>query len=702
MADAPAAPSAAAVADSPPCDPSTASPSAPSDAPPPADAQASPAAGTLSFQENMFDQFEFLWEQKTESSWRLMEQVTAVLRSRAMLERQYGNSMMTIPDEVQLDSSSSTIHEAVEAVMVNFRNRGEQCLELAESIDNDVILTLEEVMKQHKEAARRMHNDAMRLINYVKDTRSAHSKMAKQYHNACSEAELVGQECMASLAMKPLDRNRLGARAVYLSKQARQTHKEYMANIDAANKAQAIFDQHMPLILAALQDMELKRANCVRDCLTKLAVYETSWLRNLQYDIDATVKAAEVSDADKDLQEFIRKNKAEEQPKKHEPFTLKPFWELGKARPSQAIQQHRQNRAENDTQIQAHMNGLQPMVSGFFHPETTPDFVRSWEPGVNQLKSNLTDLRARAGFFQLVQKMVLQAQAPQAPDVPAPPPPSLEDGAAPVKLTSACFEVMVAIFMQALSFCERDNDGWCGKLIMVLVPLIQCDIEGSRQVNLLTKTYMHPLWNKVSFWEEMLLVGIFEMYSAEGMWRRTNQQQDLSLSAAAVTTPFLNKFVWFMGQFGIRGEQARTCIREGLRKNQNILGSAVEQFTRTLVAQIDALEAQALASQPSPAAATPGFAPPQRQLEASQEATGTPTSGAASEVAPGSSGADNSAEVHDRFGDQTVDQGNLEDGEDDDAAAPTDPQSESPGSREPADTLRKLGIDQPSSSDVFE
>jgi len=188
------------------------------------------------------------------------------------------------------------------------------------------------VMKQHKETSKRMYNDAQRLVNYSKDTRSAHSKIAKQYHMACTEAEIVGQECMASLAMRPVDRNRLGARAVTLSKQAKTTHKDYLSSIEQANRAQGIFDQQMPLIFAAMEDMETKRAQCLRDCLMKLAVYETSWLRNLQYDIDATVKAAETSDPVKDLQDFIRKNQAEDKAQRSQPFSVKPFWELGKTR----------------------------------------------------------------------------------------------------------------------------------------------------------------------------------------------------------------------------------------------------------------------------------------------------------------------------------------------------------------------------------
>merc|ERR1719221_1330183 len=43
----------------------------------------------------------------------------------------------------------------------------------------------------------------------------------------------------------------------------------------------------------------------------KLAVYDTSWLRNVQYDLDCAVKVVESGHAMDELQEFIRKHRSE-------------------------------------------------------------------------------------------------------------------------------------------------------------------------------------------------------------------------------------------------------------------------------------------------------------------------------------------------------------------------------------------------------
>jgi len=667
--------------------------------------------GVLSFAEHMWDRFDFLWQHRTEASHRLLEQVTAVLRSRAQLERQYGSSLANLPDEVQLDASGGTVHEAVDAIMVNFRTRGEQSVELAEAIDNDIVLTLEEVMKQHKDMSKRMFNDAQRLANYCKDTQQAHMKLAKRYLNVCTEAEQVGQECMASLAMKPAERSRLGARAVQLSKQAKVTQKDYMSSIEQANRAQAVFEQHMPVVLTALQEMEEKRATCLQDCLMKLAVYDTSWLRNLQYDIDAAVKATENSDPAKDLQEFIKKHKDEDGPQRNPPLTVLPFWELGKPKPNQMTQLQKSARVEHDRELKAHTEGLQQMVSGLLAPDCPADFVQRWDPGLAQLKNNLGHLAARAAFLQVFAKLVVALQPPQASDVAM-----CLESCQPLKITAACFEVVVTLFLEACSKCELELDSWSGKLMMVLVNLVTCESEGGKFVSLLSRVYNHPVWNKVSFWEETLLVGIFEAHSAEAVWRRQAPDQ-LAQNAWAVSTPFINKFVWFMAQFGIKGEQARTCVREGLRKHAHIIGPALVQYTDMLIQQIDEWEAQ-LGPNPQvlvTADVAPAYAP--RQLEAVAPSPGD--SLASNAVTGGPSlperGTPHAADVeddfaavalgvHDGFGETSPDPQDAsyrQDGAQDEHVVGCH-QDDSPGNKEPADALRKLGVDQPSSSDVFE
>lgn len=567
----------------------------------------------LSFSEHLPDRFDLLWQQCIEPSQRLLEQVCSVLRGRAQLERQYGKSLVAMPDDVKLDASANTVHEAVSSVMVNFRNRGEQSINLAEEIENDIVLTFEEVMKQHKEASKRMWNDAQRLTSYARDTRTVHQKLARHFFSVCTESEMVSQDLIQSVSMKPEERSKLGLRAIELSAKAKHTHTDYLSSIDQANRAQALYNEHMPSILVAMQDMEMKRMKCLQDSLMKLAVYETSWLRNLQYDIDATVKATEVCEPAKDLQAFIAKHRGEGSPPVPREMVAKPFWELGKPK-TKEITPVRKACVEAEAVIKQHANGLQPVLTGFLSEVPPEGFVEKHAKSVEQLKSNMFDLRARAAFFQVFQVLLIQRQPP--PEEPGKQL-TIYD-CRPVKITAACFEVIVSLVLEACTRCDQQADAWCGKTIMTIVQYVSCDGDGGRMVVLLNRVYNHPLWNKVSLWEDVLVAAICEAHAAEAIWRRQLPNYAEPPKGQPVLTPFIDSFVRLMSQFGIKGEQARDCIRQALKKHVQVLGPWQEHYTRHLIQHVDILEAQVLAASKAAAgnaALQPNFSPPPRQLE---------------------------------------------------------------------------------------
>jgi len=728
-------------------EPASAAPAAPDNAP---SGEGADSEGSLSFRTDMWDRFEFLWQNRIEPSQRLLEQVTSVLRSRAQLERQYSGSLRSIPDEVQLDPQESTMNEAIDAVMVNFRNRAEQSLELAEQIDCDIVLTFEEVIKQHKEVSKRLFMDANRLAAYCRDTRQAYDRLAGKFHHVCSEAELTAQEILNFAAIKSEERVKMGLRTLSLVKQSRTAEHNYSVSIEQANRAQALFDEQMPLIFEAMQDMEMKRAKCLRDGLMKLAVYETSWLRNLQYDIEATVKAAEVANPSKDLQDFIQRHKAEEQQSRPAHLAPKPFYELGRPR-QLPMTPARKLRIDDDRFMKEHYNGLLPLISGLFAEAPPAGLVETVrEKDLETLRQTLSDTRIRVAVIQALKAAVIGRQVPQTEPAPQI---HFEDRKA-VRITAASFEVVVSLVLEALSYCDQFDDAWSGREFMVLVQKICSDGEGGKIVTLLQRVYKHSIWNKVTFWEDSLLVGLCEAHSVEAIWRRS--RATVRQAGEVVVIPFLQHFVEYMLSFGIRCEQVKQCITATLDKNRQLLGRSQEAYSRLLMQYAETAAAKQKKESENAATAGAGGAPAPapRTLE---ESTGSPGGAAAGQAAesPAEIGSGPQPDddddfaavalgVQDSFGEQLIDQEAWEPAEsaatvataeappmtaslmtteaaadtaqgtvtEEDAAAPpveaatpdskTAPSgSGSPEGREPADALRKLGVDQPTSSDVF-
>lgn len=529
------------------------------------DAAADPVA-VLTFAEHMWERFELLWTQRVLPSQQLLEQVTDLLRGRAELERKYGESLSGFNVGSKLEPEVNSVHVAVDAVLANLKNRADQSAELAESIDQDIVAFFEAVIKQHREVSQRLFKDVQVLTKYLADKKHIHDKLARRYAARCAEAELFGQECIQGLAMKTADRLKLAHKATLLSKQARAAEHEYYASIDQANKAQHLYDSHLPGVLSSLQDLEEKRGMCLKDGLMKLAVYETSWLRNLQYDLEATVKNSEGADGAQDVQGFIRQHG--EQRKRAAQLGPQAFWVVGKPKAAAISPVQAQIQASirrfMDEEMQAPMHAL--LAEG-----AMPDAAEGIKEQLEQLRVNITDARRRSSLVQVIRAEIL-ARVPAASDL---------SDAMSVCVAPATLDALVPLIKAFLDACDEQADTWCGRDIMVIVNRIYALNESGKQVLLLTRCYNHALWNKVTFWEEVLLIGLCEAHSAEAVTRRTLPAGSQFTQPAM--TSFLQHFLGYMMAFGISFDQARNSVWSTLRKNTQVLGPSCKSYATLLI-----------------------------------------------------------------------------------------------------------------------
>ncbi|CAE7460000.1 unnamed protein product [Symbiodinium sp. CCMP2456] len=155
-----------------------------------------PEDKSLSFRRDLWDKFDFLWRERVEPSQGLLQKVADLLRSRAELERKYGESLLSFGGDLQVEPGNP-LHTAVDAMIVNFRNRGEQSITLADELEQDIIVCFDTVIKQHKEVSRKIHSDVQLVTKYAQERRKAHDKLARRYGSRCAEAEYLAQElCM--------------------------------------------------------------------------------------------------------------------------------------------------------------------------------------------------------------------------------------------------------------------------------------------------------------------------------------------------------------------------------------------------------------------------------------------------------------------------------------------------------------------------
>eukprot|EP00927_Polykrikos_kofoidii_P032150 TRINITY_DN27470_c0_g3_i1.p1 TRINITY_DN27470_c0_g3~~TRINITY_DN27470_c0_g3_i1.p1 ORF type:complete len:800 (-),score=169.12 TRINITY_DN27470_c0_g3_i1:66-2465(-) len=587
--------------------------------------------GELSFVNHMWDSFDFLWKRRVEPVQRVLEQLIETLRARALLERKYAESIVNLSGQVRVDSAAGTMFAAIDAVMVSFRNRGEQSKELADQIEQDVVLTLEEVLAQHKTVSKKMHRDVHLLTVFGAETRKAHSKLATKYGKTCWEAEEAAQDSLQIPVLKFSERLALAKRAVSLSQHARTAESEYYAAVEQANRARASAEGQLVNVLTTLQEMEEKCQRCIHDGLRKLSVYEASWLRNLQYDLEGVVKASDGADPSADLQAFIRSVWKEQGQRRPDGIgvhcSLMHFSQIY----TKPIRESQPKKVLDDAKAvrQIVTEEFLPLVQILFRSEdpvgdandvrgdsvetcggntesdrnespSDADSNCGAKPGAGQvspdagmavpalpskfrkftrdqarkkLRSGLDDLRRRSALFQVLRSEIL-AKEPQNTEL---------DNAKPVSIPLAALDALASVVVAAVDACEHQNDAWGGRDFMVLAQGFRAEADSGKVQTLLSRVYNHKMWSKVTFWEDILLVGIFEAHAAEAVWRR--QLAAGSQFVQPSMTSFLGRFVAYMLSYGISIEQARASVAVTLRRNTAMLSAQTAKQYETLILQ---------------------------------------------------------------------------------------------------------------------
>ncbi|CAK9091669.1 unnamed protein product [Durusdinium trenchii] len=244
--------------------------------------------GPLTFQKALWDRFDFVWKQRVEPSQGQLQKLCDVLKARADLERKYGESLLGLGETFNPEPGQ----RALEGQKVNFRNRGEQSIALADELEQDIIVSFECVIKQHNEVSKRIYSDVQLLLKHLQDKKKAHDKSARRYGSRCVEAESTSQDCLQAVSMKTPERLKLAQQATILSKQARVAEYDYYhaidqvpVNIDPSHLAAMPtlrLELGSPLLMTALN--WLKEEGLVLD-EEKLESFELIGWNSLQLDL---------------------------------------------------------------------------------------------------------------------------------------------------------------------------------------------------------------------------------------------------------------------------------------------------------------------------------------------------------------------------------------------------------------------------------
>ncbi|CAL1128387.1 unnamed protein product [Cladocopium goreaui] len=563
----------------------------------------------LTFREHLWDRFDVIWGWRMGPTRRMLEGFVCCMRERAQLERQYARGLLHCVAKLQQTTSEGAVPLPLEAVVSNLRHRAEQCAVLAEELDQEVADTMERMLEQHAEVSRRMHSDGVCLMRHWQSASQGFEGAEEKYHQACSAAELEAVQCAALSPLKPTEWKQWAERTIRASRQAVSAEKDFHKVLKKFNTSVELQERQMAHVLDAAQDMEEKRAMCFQDAVMKIAVFDTSWLRNVQYDIDSGVQALEDCDGLQDLQAFMRRNRTKATfPSKH---LSRPPWEMCATDPADGDAIRSESSGASELILRKSQE-LQPLVRSLLRRGSKPHEVDAAESNLPSQEevSKLCDLLAgrasqplglegvtsecliRTAFCFAIRSELSSSEA----SVHSAEPPQAAE------LGEDAFEVAVSLFQAALDGADKDCDVWNGRELLVLAKFLQ--LEESRK-DVLLRVYNHPLWSRVTFWEDLLLAGLAEAHFQLilSRWAAPSRLPEslsclaTSVDAASakrevqevVMTPFLQRYMAYMVSLGINFEQARGSAMRTLRKHVELLGTSHEAYLQLITHEADAM-----------------------------------------------------------------------------------------------------------------
>merc|ERR1719362_2732886 len=134
--------------------------------------------------------------------------------------------------------------------------------------------------------------------------------------------------------------------------------------------------------------MDQKRDQCIADAMMKLSIFQTSWLRNLQYDTNTTNDACQKADVYADLQDFIKQHTS--QVRRQEALTKlmpQPFFRIASDGGSSSYLSNSAQLHFPTWQLPGRLvvSGQQPEVSRLLNEEIEPmlsGLLHAGPPGI--------------------------------------------------------------------------------------------------------------------------------------------------------------------------------------------------------------------------------------------------------------------------------------------------------------------------------
>ena len=484
----------------------------------------------MSFSENLHDCFEMVHQHSVQRRKGATEFIQ-LMEEKAAVEETYAKGLEKIGNNQFFVTTQGTLSHAILAMKNDALNQAMQAKILADNILKDLVEPLKELLRNQAKTLQKTHTEGKKSEKERLALVEKYDRHKTRYLRACKECEAITVQLETPQIV--IRREKLIQKMVHNKQEIDENLRGYQDTVVKHNTFKDKFTDFMSKILEVYQRQEEQRLEMMKICLQKLVVYETSYLRNLQYDIDNLARAMESINIKSDIKQFV-----------DEHTSPNPINSKLEFHPYEGSHESFKNLGHEAPVIKMPVAPMQVKFSEITNPAVISEMLnaevdlivnKAWEGVEISLgefqffASVIKEGPGRKAFLWCVNNKKTQNL---------------------LTLTEGGFANLVKFFAYVLAECATCHDFVALKGCVTLMHAFYKDSEAKTTVQ--EALLANPIWNKLEYWESMISIAIAEEISTQHQYVTEEEtKEDKERRAKNIIFCQLGSYAFIMTGFGI-------------------------------------------------------------------------------------------------------------------------------------------------------
>ena len=229
---------------------------------------------------------------------KAIEEMIQFLKLITQAEENYAKSLESICNFQFLLVKGSML-EAGHAIKHDLSNKVTQIRAFIDNITQDIIKTFQTIASVPLEQAKLLTMNSSKILKIKENYFEKLSKHKEKFWKSCQECEKITFNL--EQPQSQILREKFLQKLIKHKNSLDGNLKSYQDHVDSWSDFEKYYSPLIVPVMDSYEKNEFQRLESIKDQLRKYVVYETSYIRNLQYEIDVLAKSMEELDIEKDL-----------------------------------------------------------------------------------------------------------------------------------------------------------------------------------------------------------------------------------------------------------------------------------------------------------------------------------------------------------------------------------------------------------------